>query len=190
MLVMTGGAGGGKSTAAREHLKNFADVSPTTKQADEKYDDALNLGRNAMRYRSRNYNRDLADNYTPESVPLGLDAELGCVPCASPDICNNLSQIGGVQCQNSVNRIAQDLRNAPTTATSRSGGSSRITAKFIFPIKTTSFQIRFTQDILSRWAGVKKISYCVSMNPILPAYRPNAGTPRIDSKELLTIIRV
>ena len=95
MLVMTGGAGGGKSTAVREHLKNFADVSPTTAQADEKYDDALSLGRNAMRHRSRNYNRELADNYTPERVPLGLDAELGCVPCAFPDICNNLSQIGG-----------------------------------------------------------------------------------------------
>ena len=95
MLVLTGGAGGGKSTAAREHLKNFADVSPTTAQADEKYDDALRLGRNAMRHRSRNYNRELADNYTPENVPLGLDAELGCVPCAFPDICNNLSQIGG-----------------------------------------------------------------------------------------------
>ena len=95
MLVLTGGAGGGKSTAAREHLKNFADVSPTIAQADEKYDDALNLGRNAMRHRSRNYNRKLADNYTPVRVPLGLDAELGCVPCAFPDLCNNLSQIGG-----------------------------------------------------------------------------------------------
>lgn len=95
MLVMTGGAGGGKSTAVREHLKHFVDISPTTAQADEKYDDALNLGRNAMRHRSRNYNRELADNYTPESVPLGLDAEFGCVPCAFPDICNNLSQIGG-----------------------------------------------------------------------------------------------
>lgn len=96
MLVMTGGAGGGKSTAAREHLKNFADVSPTTAQADEKYDDALNIGRNAMRHRSRNYNKELADNYTPESVPLGLDAELGCVPCAYPDVCNALAQIGGI----------------------------------------------------------------------------------------------
>lgn len=95
MLVLTGGAGGGKSTAAREHLKNFADVSPTTAQADEKYDDALRLDRNAMRHRSRNYSRELADNYTPERVPLGLDAELGCVPCAFPDICNNLPQIGG-----------------------------------------------------------------------------------------------
>lgn len=95
MLVLTGGAGGGKSTAARKHLKNFADVSPTTAQADEKYDDAISLGRNAMRHRSRNHNKELADNYTPESVPLGLDAELGCVPCAYPDLCNTLAQSGG-----------------------------------------------------------------------------------------------
>ena len=95
MLVLTGGAGGGKSTAAREHLKNFADVSPTTAQADEKYDDALRVGRHAMRHRSRNYNRDLSEAYTPESVPLGLDAELGCVPCAYPDLCNALAQMGG-----------------------------------------------------------------------------------------------
>ena len=87
MLVMTGGAGGGKSTAAREHLKNFADISPTTAQADEKYDDAQRLGRNAMRHRSRNYNRGLID------PPLGLDD--GCMPCATPDIPNALAQMGG-----------------------------------------------------------------------------------------------
>ncbi|MDE0396371.1 MAG: hypothetical protein OXL96_01050 [Candidatus Poribacteria bacterium] len=95
MLVLTGGAGGGKSTAARKHLKNFTDISPTTTQADEKYDDALCLGRNAMRHRSRSHNKELTDNYTPESVPLGLDAELGCVPCAYSDLCNALAQMGG-----------------------------------------------------------------------------------------------
>ena len=95
MLVLTGSAGGGKSTASRENLTEFADISPTTAQADEKYEDALTLGRNAMRHRSRNYNKEAADNLTPETVPIGLDAELDCVPCASPDIPNMLAQIGG-----------------------------------------------------------------------------------------------
>ena len=92
---MTGGAGGGKSTASRENLSSFADISPTTAQADEKYEYALTAGRNAMRHRSRNYNREVADNLDPETVPIGLDAELECVPCATPDIPNTLAQIGG-----------------------------------------------------------------------------------------------
>ena len=95
MLVMTGSAGGGKSTAVLEHLETFADISPTTAQADEKYADALDKGENAMRHRSRNYNREVADKYTPETVPLGLDAEMEEVPCVSPDIPNALAQMGG-----------------------------------------------------------------------------------------------
>ena len=95
MLVLTGGAGGGKSTATRQNIKTFADISPTIAQADEKYDDALGLGKKAMRHRSRYYNRDTADEYTPENVLIGLNAELGEVPCAFPAQCEALAINGG-----------------------------------------------------------------------------------------------
>ena len=35
-----------------------------------------------------------AETYTPETVPIGLEAETGAVPCAYPDLCNALAQKG------------------------------------------------------------------------------------------------
>ena len=95
MLVMTGGAGSGKSTATRQNIQVFADISPTIAQADEKYSEALGLAKKAMRHRSRYYNRDAADEYTPENVPIGLNAEFGEVPCAFPAQCEALAIKGG-----------------------------------------------------------------------------------------------
>ena len=94
MLILADGAGTGKSTAAIINLKQYADISPTLELADEKYGKALFEGVHAMRHRSRNYNREASENYTPETVPIGLDAEAGDVPCAFPDICNGLAAKG------------------------------------------------------------------------------------------------
>ena len=94
MLILADGAGTGKSTASIINLKQYADISPTLELADEKYGKALFEGVHAMRHRSRNHNRDAAETYTPETVPIGLDAEAGEVPCAFPDICNTLAAKG------------------------------------------------------------------------------------------------
>ena len=94
MLILADGAGTGKSTAAIINLNQYADISPTLELADEKYGKALFEGVHAMRHRSRNHNRDAAETYTPETVPIGLDAEAGDVPCAFPDICNGLAAKG------------------------------------------------------------------------------------------------
>ena len=92
LLVLGTGAGTGKSTAANRYLEQFADISPTRELADEKYEAALAAEKNAMRHRSRNYNREASDNYTPETAPIGLDASKGEVPCAYPDNCNALAE--------------------------------------------------------------------------------------------------
>lgn len=94
MLILAYGAGTGKSTAAIVNLKAYRDISPTLELADEKYETALQNNKNAMRHRSRNYNREASENYTPESVPIGLDANNSEVPCIYPDICNGLAQNG------------------------------------------------------------------------------------------------
>ena len=94
MLILAFGAGTGKSTASIINLKQYADISPTLELADEKYGKALFEGVHAMRHRSRNYNRDAAESYTHETVPIGLAAESGAVPCAFPDICNGLAAKG------------------------------------------------------------------------------------------------
>ena len=94
MLILAFGAGTGKSTASIINLKQYADISPTIELADEKYHKALFEGVHAMRHRSRNYNRKEAENFTPETVPIGLEAESGAVPCAFPDICNGLAEKG------------------------------------------------------------------------------------------------
>ena len=94
LLILATGAGTGKSTSALLNLNKYADISPTIQLADEKYHTALNAGKNALRHRPRNYNRDTAKNYTPKTVPIGLDATRGEVPCAYPDICNALAEKG------------------------------------------------------------------------------------------------
>ena len=94
MLILAFGAGTGKSTASIINLKQYADISPTIELADEKHGKALFEGVHAMRHRSRNHNRAAAETYTPENVPIGLDAEAGDVPCAFPDICNTLAAKG------------------------------------------------------------------------------------------------
>lgn len=92
MLILANGAGTGKSTAAVMNLEHSVDISPTCELADEKYEKTLEAGKNAFRHRSRLYNIEAAEGHTPETVPLGLDKEMGEVPCAYPEICNALAQ--------------------------------------------------------------------------------------------------
>ena len=94
LLILATGAGSGKSTASLQNLETYINISPTLELADEKYAKALGLGKHAIRHRSRNYNREAAEDFTPENVPIGLDAESGEVPCAFPDICNALAEKG------------------------------------------------------------------------------------------------
>ena len=53
-------------------------------------------GKNAIRHRSRYYNVDAADGLHPYEVRIGLNAELGEVPCAYAAQCNALAQKGYV----------------------------------------------------------------------------------------------
>ena len=94
MLILAYGAGTGKSTTTLVNLPQYADISPTLELADEKYEKALAEGKNAMRHRSRNYNREASENLTPFEISIGLEAEFGDVPCAFPDICNGLAELG------------------------------------------------------------------------------------------------
>ena len=92
MMILAYGAGTGKSTTAILNLKSYADISPTLELADEKHKKAVENGKNAMRHRSRNYNRKAVEHLTPETAPLGLDAINGAVPCVYPDACNALAK--------------------------------------------------------------------------------------------------
>ena len=91
ILIVATGAGTGKSTVVILNLKRFIDISPTGKLADEKYNKALQNEVNAIRHRSRLYNIEAAEHYTPKTVRIGLDASKGEVPCSRPHICNTLS---------------------------------------------------------------------------------------------------
>ena len=96
MLLLGTGAGTGKSTTTLVNLNQYADVSPTISLADEKFEKALEAGKDAMRHRSRTYNIDAAEELHPYEVHIGLNAELGEVPCAYPTQCNSLAQKGYV----------------------------------------------------------------------------------------------
>ena len=92
MMILAYGAGTGKSTTAILNLTAYADISPTLELADEKYEKAAQKGINAMRHRSRNYNRKAVEHLTPETAPIGLEGINGAVPCVYPDACNALAK--------------------------------------------------------------------------------------------------
>ena len=92
MMILAYGAGTGKSTTAILNLTAYADISPTLELADEKHNKAVENGKNAMRHRSRNYNRKAVEHLTPETAPIGLDASKGEAPCVYPDACNALAK--------------------------------------------------------------------------------------------------
>ena len=94
LLILGTGAGTGKSTAALVNLDKYADISPTRELADEKFYTARSEGKNAYRHRSRQYNKQAAAGLSPENVRIGLDTSKGEVPCAYPDICDNLAAKG------------------------------------------------------------------------------------------------
>ena len=76
------------------NLDKYADISPTRELADEKFYTARSEGKNAYRHRSRQYNKQAAAGLSPENVRIGLDASRGEVPCAYPNICDNLAAKG------------------------------------------------------------------------------------------------
>ena len=96
LLILGTGAGTGKSTTTLVNLKQYADISPTIALADEKFEKAIDSGKNAIRHRSRYHNEDAADGLHPYEVRIGLNAELSEVPCAYPAQCNALAQKGYV----------------------------------------------------------------------------------------------
>ena len=89
ILILATGTGTGKTTAALTNINSFVDISPTTELAEEKYNDAIHEGIDAVRHRSRYYNRKAAEDYHPRDVKLGLDGE-DTVPCVYPNICKSL----------------------------------------------------------------------------------------------------
>ena len=94
LLIIGTGAGTGKSTTTLVNLKQYADISPTIALADEKFEKAIDCGKDAMRHRSRYYNANAAEGLHPYEAPIGLNAELNEVPCAYPAQCNTLAQKG------------------------------------------------------------------------------------------------
>ena len=94
LLIMTTGAGSGKSTAAVVNLEKYIDVSPITELANEKHTTAIEAGKNAYRHKSRLYNIQELKKSTPESAMLGLDASKGEVACVYPEVCNTLAEYG------------------------------------------------------------------------------------------------
>ena len=93
ILIISTGAGTGKTTLTILRLEKSIDVSPITELADAKYEKAIEEGKNAVRHRPRKYNRSASIGNNPHTQTLGLDGG-ETVPCVYPDHCNTLAQRG------------------------------------------------------------------------------------------------
>ena len=91
ILIISTGAGTGKTTLTILKLDKSVDISPIKELADAKYEAAVGKGKNAVRHRPRKYNQQGGNN--PRTTPIGLYGG-DTVPCVFPDHCNALAQRG------------------------------------------------------------------------------------------------
>ena len=93
ILIIGTGAGTGKTTLTILKLDKSVDVSPITELADDKFDKAIEKGKNAVRHRPRHYNQEAGVGNNPYTQTIGLYGG-ETVPCVFPDHCNALAQRG------------------------------------------------------------------------------------------------
>ena len=89
LLVLGSAAGTAKTTIAITTPANLLYISKTTEEADQVFQVLFDAGEDAIRHRSRLYNRD-HENW--DTLPLGLGTHER--PCFQPELCNLYAQRG------------------------------------------------------------------------------------------------
>lgn len=79
----------GKTTVIITTADKLTYITQTQKKAEEAYDEAIRIGKNAYLHKSRLYNRD-HENW--HNLPLGTDENSR--PCIHPDPCNHIAVAG------------------------------------------------------------------------------------------------
>lgn len=79
----------GKTTVTITTAEKLAYITQTQKKAEEAYQEAIRIGKNAYLHKSRLYNRD---NPHWHNLPLGTDENSR--PCIHPETCNHIAAAG------------------------------------------------------------------------------------------------